>query len=128
MHVLERARGTGVRATGAPSAPTTSGAGAAAVPADGASVVVLHQEHAWQGTEALRRELAGALDAGASTIVVDVPGAQHLSSAVVALLLRAKRRCRARGGRVVLRGLDRHQLDVLHRTGLSPLFEIDGGR
>ncbi|NAZ86856.1 STAS domain-containing protein [Kineococcus sp. T90] len=83
---------------------------------------------AGRGVGALRRELGEALDTGTCTLVVDLSGVAHLSSPVIALLLRAKRRCRARGGRVVLRGVSRGDLDVLRRTGLSPLFEIDQGR
>ncbi|WP_432573239.1 STAS domain-containing protein [Kineococcus sp. SYSU DK005] len=92
---------------------------------EGVAVVVLHEGLPHQGVGALRRELGRTLDAGAHTLVVDLSGVPHLSSVVVALLLRAKRCCRARGGRVVLRGLDRAHLQVLHRTGLSPLFQLE---
>ncbi|WP_432519245.1 STAS domain-containing protein [Kineococcus sp. SYSU DK006] len=104
---------------------TGSAAAGAAAAGDGTAVLVLREEWLRQGVGTLRRELAEALEAGTRTLVVDVCEVQHLSSTVVALLLRAKRCCRARGGRVVLRGLGRAEVDVLHRTGLSPLFEIE---
>ncbi len=102
----------------------TAGATTAATE-EGVTVVALHEGCLRQGVGALRRSLGEALDSGTSTLVVDVSGVEHLSSVVVALLLRAKRCCRVRGGRVVLRGLGRDDLDVLHRTGLAPLFDIE---
>ncbi|WP_432497295.1 STAS domain-containing protein [Kineococcus gypseus] len=105
-----------------------TGAGAGDRPEDGTTVLVLDDDAAQapgRGVGALRRELGEALDGGCSTLVVDVSGVDHLSSAVVALLLRAKRRCRARGGRVVLRGPSRGAVEVLHRTGLAPLFDVE---
>ncbi|NAZ78268.1 STAS domain-containing protein, partial [Kineococcus sp. T13] len=112
-----RPRGGGTEHGGA--AATAAGAG------EGTAVLVLREECLRQGVGTLRRELAEALEAGTRTLVVDVCQVRDLSSTVVALLLRAKRCCRARGGHVVLRGLSRAEVDVLHRTGLSPLFEIE---
>ena len=89
------------------------------------AVVVLREASVRRGVETLRRDLAATLDSGVSTVVIDVSGVQDLSSVVVGLLLRVKRCCRARGGRVVLRGLNRVDLHVMHRTGLSSLFEIE---
>ena len=89
------------------------------------AVVVLREASVRRGVGTLRRDLASTLDSGVSTVVIDVSGVQDLSSVVVGLLLRVKRCCRARGGRVVLRGLNRVDLHVMHRTGLSSLFEIE---
>jgi anti-anti-sigma regulatory factor len=46
----------------------------------------------------------------------------------VASLLWAHRICRARGGTVVLRGANRRTLDLLHRTGLERVLQLDTDR
>jgi anti-anti-sigma factor len=72
--------------------------------------------------------LHDALLSGARRLVVDLTGVQHLSSTAVASLLWAHRICRARGGTVVLRGPNRRTLDLLHRTGLERVLELETDR
>lgn len=91
---------------------------------DDTVVVALADETLLEGLADLRWGLRGLLTHGVSTLVVDVAGVERLSSATVAALLRAKRHCRARGGGVVVRGASRRSLDVLHRTGLARVFDI----
>jgi anti-anti-sigma factor len=76
-----------------------------------------------EGLADVRWLLHDALLSGARQLVVDLSDVQHLSSPVVASVLSAHRTCRARGGRVVLRGADRRTLDLLHRTGLWRVLE-----
>jgi anti-anti-sigma factor len=48
-----------------------------------------------------------------------------LSSTAVASFLSAHRTCRARGGTVVLRGANRRTEDLLHRTGLWRVMQLE---
>jgi len=77
--------------------------------------------------------LLDALRGGARTVVVDLSGLHTLNGALVASLLSAHRTCRARGGAVVLRGADSDALQVLHRTGMWRVLQVEpatgtGGR
>ena len=80
------------------------------------------------GLADVRWLLHDALLAGARRLVVDLTGVQHLSSTAVASLLWAHRICRARGGTVVLRGANRRTLDLLHRTGLERVLQLETDR
>ena len=71
------------------------------------------------GLADVRWALLGTLHAGARSLVIDLSRVQHLPDAVVAVLLSAHRICRARGGAVVLRGVDSRTAELLHRTGLE---------
>lgn len=81
-----------------------------------------------EGLADVRWLLHDALLAGARRLVVDVSRVQHLASPAVASLLSAHRTCRARGGSVVLRGANRRTLDLLHRTGLWRVMELEPAR
>ena len=71
------------------------------------------------GLADVRWALLGTLHAGARSLVVDLSRVQHLPDAVVAVLVSAHRICRARGGAVVLRGVDPGTEELLRRTGLQ---------
>jgi anti-anti-sigma factor len=77
------------------------------------------------GLADVRWLLHDALLAGAQNLVVDVSRVHQLSSTAVASFLSAHRTCRARGGAVVLRGANRRTLDLLHRTGLWRVLQLD---
>jgi len=80
------------------------------------------------GLADVRWLLHDALLAGARRLVVDLTGVQHLSSTAVASFLWAHRICRARGGTVVLRGANRRTLDLLRRTGLWRVLQLETAR
>lgn len=75
--------------------------------------------------EDLRRQLPGLLGGGTDTLVIDVSGVDRLSSACVATLLGVKRSCHARRIRVVLAAPSDRTREVLNRTGLASVFEIE---
>jgi len=77
------------------------------------------------GLADVRWLLHDALLAGARELVVDLHEVQHLASPAVASFLSAHRTCRARGGSVVLRGANRRTQDLLHRTGLWRVLELE---
>jgi anti-sigma B factor antagonist len=65
------------------------------------------------------------------TVVVDLEEVSHLGAAGIAVLVRVRRRCHARGARLVLRcGEQRRVLLPLELAGLAPLLlsEEDGSR
>lgn len=68
--------------------------------------------------------LHDALLAGARWIVVDLSRVPQLASPALACFLWAHRICRARGGALVLRGADRRTRDMLHRTGLWRVLQV----
>jgi anti-sigma B factor antagonist len=76
----------------------------------------------------VRKLLDDALTAGARWLVVDVTHVRFLSSSAVTCLLRAQRTCRARGGAVVLRGANRRTEDLLHRSGLWRVIQLERDR
>jgi anti-anti-sigma factor len=80
------------------------------------------------GLADVRWLLHDALLAGARRLVVDLTHVQNLSSTAVASFLWAHRICRARGGAVVLRGANRRTEDLLHRTGLWRVLQLEPAR
>jgi anti-anti-sigma factor len=78
-----------------------------------------------EGLADVRWLLHDALLTGARRLVVDLGAVHQLSSPAVASFLSAHRTCRARGGTVVLRGANRRTLDLLHRTGLWRVLELE---
>ncbi|MGY1742614.1 MULTISPECIES: STAS domain-containing protein [unclassified Blastococcus] len=91
-------------------------------------VVALDEALLADGLADARWLLRDALLAGARRIVVDLGGVQHLASPALASFLWAHRTCRARGGGVVLRNADRRTRDMLLRTGLWRVLQVQGGR
>ena len=78
-----------------------------------------------EGLADVRWLLHDALLAGARRLVVDLSAVRVLSSSAVASLLWAHRTCRARGGGVVLRGANRRTEELLHRTGLWRVIQLE---
>ena len=93
-------------------------------------VVTVHLDDALlaDGLADVRWLLHDALLAGARRLVVDLAGVQDLSSSAVASFLWAHRTCRARGGAVVLRRANRRTEDLLHRTGLWRVIQLESDR
>ena len=107
----------------APRMPTSSATGR-----DGEVLIRLTDELLADGLADLRWLLHDALLAGARRLVVDLSGVRSLSSTAVASLLWAHRTCRARGGAVVLRGVNRRTEDLLRRTGLWRVLQVECAR
>jgi anti-anti-sigma factor len=82
-------------------------------------VVRLDEALLADGLADVRWLLHDALLAGARRIVVDVSRVHSLGSPALASFLWAHRMCRARGGAVVLRGVDPRTAALLQRTGLE---------
>ena len=80
------------------------------------------------GLADVRWLLHDALLSGARCLVLDLSRVRLLSSSAVACFLWAHRTCRARGGAVVLRGANRRTEDLLHRTGLWRVIQLEPNR
>jgi anti-anti-sigma factor len=87
-------------------------------------VVPLDEALLADGLADVRWLLHDALLAGARRIVVDCSRVHALGSPALASFLWAHRMCRARGGAVVLRGADRRTRDMVHRTGLWRVLDL----
>lgn len=66
--------------------------------------------------EDIHEQLERLLEAGPSSLTVDLTGVE-VTSATVAALLWVRRRCRARGVTVAIRGHSRRSTEVLKRIG-----------
>lgn len=112
-----------------PAATAVRAAANSRLDAEGDRVTIrLSDDLLADGLADVRWLLHDALLAGARRLVVDLSAVQHLSSPAVASFLSAHRTCRARGGSVVLRGANRRTLDLLHRTGLWRVLELETAR
>jgi anti-anti-sigma factor len=87
-------------------------------------VLVLDDARLPHGLNTLRWHLGRLLAESPGDLVIDVAGLSHLSSATVAVLLRTRRLCRARGRRLVLVRPTGDVGSVLRRSGLEELFEV----
>ena len=75
----------------------------------------------------LHRVVTQAVMHGASRVVVDVSRVECLTSTTITALLWARRRCEARGGAVVLRNPSARSMDLIIRTGLWDVLEVEAG-
>ena len=97
---------------------------------DGASlevVVELRPEDLPHTMLDLHRLVTQAVQRGASRVVVDVSQVDCLTSTSITALLWARRRCVARGGAVVLRNPSARSMDLIIRTGLWDVLEVEAG-
>jgi anti-anti-sigma factor len=93
------------------------------------AIVTLSDSDVGEGADgssaALRWRLRGLVMEGASLVIVDVSDLDQISSTLLAALLDTHRVCRRRGGGVVIRHASRKMTDVLHRTGLDRVFDVE---
>lgn len=68
-----------------------------------------------------------ALLSGARRIVVDLTRVPKVASPALASFLTAHRILRARGGALALRGADRRTEEMLRRTGLQHVLDVQPG-
>jgi anti-sigma B factor antagonist len=92
-----------------------------------AVVVELRPEDLPHALLDLHRVVSQAVLRGACQVVVDASRVDCLSSTTITALLWAQRRCRARGGGVVLRNPSARSMDLIIRTGLWDVVEVEAG-
>ena len=91
------------------------------------AVVELQPEDLPHALIDLHRVVTHAVQRGASRVVVDVSRVECLTSTTITALLWARRRCQARGGAVVLRNPSARSMDLIMRTGLWDVLEVEAG-
>ncbi|TDO29843.1 anti-anti-sigma factor [Kribbella sp. VKM Ac-2527] len=89
------------------------------------AIVMLSDTDLDGGLTSLRWRLRGLVMDGACLVVIDVSEISRISSTLLAALLDTHRVCRRRGGGVVIRHASRKMTDVLRRTGLDLVFEVE---
>jgi anti-anti-sigma factor len=89
------------------------------------AIVTLTDSDLHDGLTALRWQLRELVMDGTCLVVVDVSELGQISSTLLAALLDTHRVCTRRGGGVVIRHASRKTSDVLHRTGLDRVFEVE---
>ena len=89
------------------------------------AIVMLSDADLGSGLTSLRWRLRGLVMDGACLVVIDVSEVDQISSTLLAALLDTHRVCRGRGGGVVIRHASRKMADVLRRTGLDRVFEVE---
>jgi anti-sigma B factor antagonist len=74
---------------------------------------------------ALREELYGMIDAGATRVVIDCSQMDFIDSSGLGVLVGALKRVREKDGELVLRDLNSSARKVFEITGLTKLFTIE---
>lgn len=67
---------------------------------------------------------AGAVDAGASAVILDFSGMEYMNSGGIGLLVTLLVRAQRGGGRLLATGLSDHYLQILTLTRLDEAIEI----
>lgn len=91
------------------------------------AVVELYPEDLPHALLDLHRVVTHAVLRGACRVVVDVSRVDCLTSTTITSLLWARRRCQARGGAVVVRNPSARTMDLIIRTGLWDVLEVEAG-
>lgn len=65
------------------------------------------------------------LDKVAGSATVDCTGLEYISSAGLGVLLKTQKRLMASGGKLRLKGVNRHLQDIFGYSGFDQLFEIE---
>lgn len=89
------------------------------------AIVTISDADLGSGLTALQWRLRGLVMEGTCLVVIDVSDIGEMSSTLLAALLDTHRVCRRRGGGVVIRHASRKMTDVLRRTGLDRVFDVE---
>lgn len=90
----------------------------------GRTVLLLAGELDVASAPALRRHLVEVLADGPVDLVADLSGVSFIDSSGLGILVGGVRRTRARGGDLVLCGLEGNVRDVVELTGLDRAFTV----
>jgi anti-sigma B factor antagonist len=72
----------------------------------------------------LKTALAGIVDAGSSTIVINLQRVQYMDSTGLGVIVSAMKRIREKDGTIVLTGLGPHLTKIFEITGLRKVFDL----
>lgn len=73
---------------------------------------------------AAEQEVKALIDAGKTSVVIDLAQVDYVSSAGLRVLLLAAKGCRAQGGQAVLAGVAPAVLEVLRMSGFDKLLQV----
>jgi anti-anti-sigma factor len=68
------------------------------------------------------------LDKVQGTVALDCTGLDYISSAGLGVLLKTQKRLLASGGKLRLKGVNRHLQDIFQYSGFDQIFEIEPAR
>jgi anti-sigma B factor antagonist len=92
---------------------------------DGDNVVVARGEIDISNAPRLWEALARLIDVGYRDIVLDMAGVEFIDSQGIAVLVRAHKKVRSKGGTVVIRSPREQARTVLEVTGLAGLIQLE---
>ena len=90
----------------------------------GASIVDVEGEVDVLTSPRFKTALAEVVDAGASTVVVNLDKVQYMDSTGLGVLVSAMKRVRENDGIIVLTGLNPHLSKIFEITGLRKVFSV----
>jgi anti-sigma B factor antagonist len=89
-----------------------------------ASLVDLEGEIDVLTSPRLKSALAGIVDGGATTIVLNLDRVQYMDSTGLGVIVSAMKRIRDKDGTIVLTGLSPHLAKIFEITGLRKVFDV----
>ncbi len=72
----------------------------------------------------LKTALAGVIDSGASTVLINLDRVKYLDSTGLGVIVSAMKRIREKDGTIVLAGLSPHLMKIFEITGLRKVFDV----
>ncbi|MFK7820181.1 MAG: STAS domain-containing protein [Planctomycetaceae bacterium] len=91
----------------------------------GKAVSLSHELVDDQTVQQFRAELQGIVDAGASSIELDMARVNMVSSMAICAIITVDRQLKAKGGRLHLRAVQRFTLDIFNHMRLDELLDIE---
>lgn len=89
-----------------------------------ASIVEVEGEVDVLTSPRLKSALAAVVDAGTSTVVVNLDRVDYMDSTALGVLVSAMKRIREKNGTIVLTGLNPHLAKIFEITGLRKVFDV----
>ena len=72
----------------------------------------------------LKSALAGVVDAGATTVVINLNRVRYMDSTGLGVIVSALKHVRGMGGTIVMTGLTPHLTKIFEITGLRKVFDV----
>lgn len=89
------------------------------------TVIFVAGELDFHSAPELRQEILTALNEGASRLVLDLGEMEFIDSSGLSVIIAAFKRCRERGGELLLRSVTERTRRVLEVSGLDKVFSME---
>jgi anti-sigma B factor antagonist len=89
------------------------------------TVILVAGELDFHSAPELRQAILTALNEGASRLVLDLGEMEFIDSSGLSVIIAAFKRCRERGGELILRSVTERTRRVLEVSGLNKVFSIE---